>query len=162
MTQEEIIIVERPAVPGADVSNSAFAIHSGGHADAPTPGNAFDNNTGTRWASSVTGGAVSGSAYIGQSFGAGNEQDIIQVALHGIASSFPGYHVTSVLVQYSDNGSAWTTGYTWKGITDATTLQVSPQFASAGVHGHWRLLANSNGGSGSYWSVWEVEFRPAT
>lgn len=156
----QCVIIDGLVIPGADISQVGFAISSGSHIDGSPHGNAFDNSTGTRWASSQSGGGVANVAYIGQDFGAGNEKDIIQVGMFPIASISTGYLPSSVAVQYSDNGSSWTTAYSWSGYSDANALQVSPQFPSAGAHRYWRLLATAHAGA-SYWSIWEAEFRPA-
>lgn len=157
-----LLLASNVPTPGSDVTASGNAISGGSHGDSPNPGSAFDNSNATMWASAQNGSGVSGAAYIGQDFGSGVTKDIIQVSIyHGYPGSSH-YYITSVLVQASNDGSSWTTAYTWSGIGDYPAgLQVSPQFGSIGACRYWRLLANANTAAG-YWNVYEVEMRPAT
>lgn len=149
-----------PSSVGADVATTTFAIGSPGHVDAPSVSSAFDNNNGTRFASPASGAATAGNSWAGQDFGAGNEQDIIQVGLRNGYTGGSGLGETSVLVQWSNDGTTWNTAYTWSPVDDlAASLQVTPVFPSVGKRRYWRQLSNMT--LGGYWTFYEMEFRPA-
>ena len=145
-----------PTPPGQQtVSTTANAISSGDVSGSPKT-NAFDGSTATAWDSSTASTVISGVAWIGQDFGAGNAPTITSVVFTSgpSANSSP----NSVCVQWSDNGTAWTTATTASVSTvanTATTIAVS-----AGGHRYWRILANANGTAGaSGWLVDEVAFQ---
>ncbi|MFA5951989.1 MAG: tail fiber domain-containing protein [Hyphomicrobium sp.] len=145
---------------GTDLTTGGTAISGGNHGDGPLPASAFDNNNATRWSSSQASTSVSGAAYIGYDFGSSVTKEIRQVAVRqGYVGGEAYYSVTSIKVQYSDNGTAWSDATTFLVSADsASVLQESPVFASAGAHRYWRLLANANT-TGGYWNVYEVEMR---
>lgn len=140
---------------GSDATGGGTAL-SGGDQSGFGPSRAFDNNNATDWESSQTGpSGQNGVAYVGYDFGSGVTKNITTATIKQGGASLS---VSSVLVQYSDNGSAWTTASTWSGLPADTTVQ-SNTFSSAGSHRYWRLLANANvSGSGNAWVVYEVEF----
>lgn len=112
--------------------------------------NAFDNDTGTYWASSQTSGSVSGAAYIGYDFGSAKT-----IRGFSIKQNAADQGITSVKVQRSSNGSDWTDVET-VAIT-ANTSEQTYSIDNATSARYWRLLANAETTSGS-WQVQEVEF----
>jgi hypothetical protein len=124
---------------------------SGGDNAGQLKANAFDNDAGTNWASSQTYTSVSGNAAIGYQF-TGNKK-IRKVTVN--QSTTGNGHVTSVKIQYSDNGSAWSDAYTATGLVMGQNVIVVPD---AGSHMYWRLLAASNTPTSGYgWGVYELE-----
>ena len=100
---------------------------------------AFGGGTEQRWSGAEIGSVppgVSGIAWLGQDFG--EARDIRKITVEQQTSSSA---VSSVKVQYSDNGTAWTDAGTFAISADSSlnTLEFS-----AGAHRFWRLLANSN------------------
>jgi hypothetical protein len=137
---------------GSDITSTSYAISGGYNTSSPTypPENAFDNGN-PAWISSQTGAGVKGVAYIGQNFGAGNEKHIRKILINQFNGA--AYSATSVLVQYSDNGSSWTTADTISSITAYGYYPV----AASGAHQYWRLLANSDFETSYAWMVYEIE-----
>jgi hypothetical protein len=140
--------------PGSDQATSGNAI-SGGDINGSYPkGAAFDNDSGTSWASLQTDTGVSGVSYIGQNFGTAKDirSITIQQAYAGNGS------ITSVKVQHSDNGSSWTDEGTYALAAD-TSVQTLTLAGTAGAHQYWRLLANANPASsgGWCWTVKEIQ-----
>lgn len=90
----------RTAIGGADVTGSGTASASS-ELSPFFAANAFDNNTATTWYTP----AVNIPAWVKYDFGAGNDKDIIQVALTCWAA---GEMARDFEVQYSDDNSTWT------------------------------------------------------
>jgi len=115
--------------------------------------NAFDSNLSTQWWSSQSGSGISGNAYIGQSSLTSKVTsfDIIQ----GQGSDVG---VTSVKVQFSNDGSSWTDIQT-SSITATVGVKstISVVDYTPSVTHYVRLLANSNLISG-YWVVQDINF----
>lgn len=141
---------------GTNLSTSATAIAG---AMAPVSGSAgqtADGNTSPSlngWVSGETSGGVSGVSYVGQLFT--TSRQIRQIVL------WQGYNgdvdkcISSALVQYSDNGTSWTTQS-----TAALPHSLAPQalpLAASGLHPGWRLLANSAPGISNRWGVTELQ-----
>lgn len=126
------------ATAGSNVVNGSFAIGSAdGGGTVKTA--AFDGNTGTLWATSQT-SAHSGVSWLGQDLGSGNDKNIVRVTLKQDSSGVA--QMTSVKIDYSDNGSSWATVGTYAVLGDTTTNVID--FTSVGAHRYWRVLANSN------------------
>lgn len=140
---------------GADATTSAAAISGGDLSGTYPKEQAFDNNAATLWISSQTGTGVSGAAYIGQNFGSAKIVRRIKFTNSTNADQV----VTSVKVQYSSNGSAWTDYATYtlsSGASTVTTITLGNTTVSAQ---YWRLLANDNpvGGASLAWGCCEIE-----
>lgn len=132
-----------------NVVSTTYAIDSG---NVNPASNAFDANTATNWATSVLSNeGISGVCWIGQNFGAGNAKAVAQMTIAQLSAQTA---ITSVIPQWSDNGSAWTSVGTFS-ITKDTALNTL-DFSSAGSHPYWRLLANANPGGSERWQVVEL------
>ncbi len=128
----------RSSGAGLNVATSGQAI-SGGDNGANVKGNAFDGSTSTLWYSSQLSGAVSGTAYIGQDFGA-TPRSIRRIVYTNTNS---GYAITSVKAEYSDDNSTWTTVLT-QTVSATTNATNTIDLPESGKHRYWRLLANAN------------------
>ena len=140
------------------VSGSSGAISNGDTSGYPK-GNAFDGNTGTRWASSQLDASISGNAAIGWDAGAGNAYAFQQIVF--TAWTDPGQNVSSALLQYADTSGgslgAWTTVGAYALGTAASAVTTIAVPSGTGPHRAWRLLANANlATSGNGWSVAEI------
>lgn len=108
--------------------------------------NAFDDNTSNRYITGST--AQQGVHYIGYQFGTGKKIDRVRIWHDG------SYMPNSILVQYSDNGSEWT-----------TLEEINPTFGEAWetfnltntdeTHEYWRLLCNQD--MAGTWALYEIE-----
>lgn len=148
---------------GPDITNSAFAISSSGNGGSP--GNAFDNSTASSWGSTETGSNTGGNSYIGQDFGSGNAKTIRGFKFdqaNGASSNGTVTGFSSISLEYSDNGSSWTNGYTLGSteMGDYTTPGPVVTIPDVGAHRYWRFKAfsNVNGSPGAVsWGVREIE-----
>lgn len=144
-------------VPGyytADLCSEGVVISSGDQVSAGfSKDGAFANDgTITCWRASTAYTALTGVAYIGYDFGAGVAKAVRRVNV----IQAPTEYVTSVKIQYSANGAAW---------TDAVTAAVVAGYGvnvidvpALGAYRYWRILANSNGShSEGTWVVSEIE-----
>jgi hypothetical protein len=138
---------------GPDLTTSGNCI-DGGHASTNVCGRAFDDNSGTAWASSQTGAAVIAAAYVGQNFGS----DVSYVvSLFTLKQGASGNEVGSVKVQAA-NGScvSWDTIAIVSVLLDGN-VDTYP-FASSNTYQCWRLLANDQGNITTLnWAVYEME-----
>jgi hypothetical protein len=109
----EIEMREAPNV-GSDLCNGGTALADSAFAGLPAS-NAFDNkgDLSTLWANNGTGTA----AYIGYDFGSGVTKNINQV--HWTARNDGSYtqYPTAFTVDYSDDGSSWTSKWTESSVT---------------------------------------------
>ncbi|BAU28211.1 F5/8 type C domain-containing protein [Aneurinibacillus soli] len=147
-------------------TQTAFSIYGGtaissGDASVSPATNAFDGNypiplsgsaNGTRWVS-LQAGTTKGVAWIGYDFKQPKNICCIRLIQH---SSTISYGVTSIIVQSSDDGVAWTNVYQ----KDNLSLGSYPSndyidFTSTGPKRFWRLLANSDATGG--WYVYEMQ-----
>ena len=120
-------ITHPPVGVGSNVSSG------GSGSDVANPQQAFDNGTssGDEWIRSATGGC-----WISYDFG--SAKDIIQVKLSASGSSL-GFDATrypkDFKIEYSDNGSTWTTAATYTGETGWTVGQTRKYLfgADAGI-----------------------------
>jgi hypothetical protein len=90
----------RTVVSGGQAATGGTPIESG-HFGSEVPANAFDGAT-SKWA----GGALSGLEYLGYDFGAGNEVDIVEVAIKSYTSE-QAQTPYIFLVQKGDDGICW-------------------------------------------------------
>lgn len=142
------------ATDGPDLTTSAQAI-SGGNDPSGPAGNAFDKNTSTEWYSSQGGTSVSGAAWIGQDFGSNKAIRSLTLQQRAAGST----QITSVKLQYSDNGTSWTDAATLS-LAANTSVQTFATPAS-GSHRYWRILANANPSISASWGIAEMSMREA-
>jgi hypothetical protein len=96
---------------GADLTGSGTAFTAG---TATGADNAFDNNAGTYWYSGD--GIDVLPEILGYDFGSGDDETVVQVAITADNSTGGGdYAPEDFTIQYSDNGSSWTTAATVTG-----------------------------------------------
>lgn len=90
-------------IGGADIATLPNLIYSSQYNGTTfAAANVVDNNTGTSWFS--TNGVIGGQSYIGQNFG--TSTDVQEIRLYVTdGTSYP----STVLIQYSDDGSSWVT-----------------------------------------------------
>lgn len=102
-----LVEIEMRGTPGGlDLTGSGTAFASSQFNASNAPQYAFDNNTGTQWAS--LGNAPSWIAY---DFGSGNDVEIVEVV--GTARGGSAFNQSPMMgtIDYSDDGSTWTTSY---------------------------------------------------
>jgi hypothetical protein len=138
----------RSSIGGADQTGSGTASSATG-----TAANAVDGNLGTVWSSSGGGGYP---LYWTYDFGAGNEKDIVEIALAGNQSSMP----VKFDLQWSDDNSSWTTLYEIAGETSWTTNAFRAFSASTDpdLYRYWRLYVTATNGH-AYVSQQTIQMR---
>jgi len=131
-----------------NVVSPSFAIDSG---NVNPAANAFDASLATNWATSVLSNeGISGVCWIGQNFGSGNAKNIVQMTIKQLSANTA---ISSVIAQWSDNGSSWTSAGTFSISKDNA---INTFTVAAAAHQYWRLLANGNPGGSERWQVEEV------
>jgi hypothetical protein len=141
---------------GTDQSTSGQAISGGDSSSGLRPkGDAFDNDANTRWGSFQTDASVAGVAYIGQDFGSGNAKHIRAITIRQRQDN-DSAQVSSVKVQYSDDGSGWTEEGTYALTTAVNAGVETINLSATGAHRYWRILANANTQSSGGWE-WQIE-----
>lgn len=103
----------RASAGGADESSGGTA--SASSASNGAAANAFDNSTSTYWGTASN--QVWPGPYIAYDFGAGVTKEIVEISYRLHASSLTTGGPTAFLVQYSDDGTNWTTS--WGEVTTA-------------------------------------------
>lgn len=122
--------------------------------------NAFaDNGNTSAWRSDDSGGAVSGTSYIGYNFGSAvavRRINLLQGAT-GVGWTADG-HASSVIVRTSSDGSSWTNRATFSGLSTSSNSGTweNLDLSDYGTHQYWSLLLNSAITTGR-WHVAEVE-----
>lgn len=111
------------SISGADVTSTAFLIKSSEPYVDSAVSNALDNNSATDWQWSTGSGPAGATGWLtywwGQDFGAGNAKAIREVRMRP-SQNIPGVvgrSPKSFKLQYSDNGTTWTTAMTVSGDT---------------------------------------------
>jgi hypothetical protein len=132
----------RESEGGADVTGAGTASCSS-TLSAPTydSDKAFDDNTGTLWAS-ANGSYID--QWLAYDFGSGNNKDIVEVYLLP-QSGYPNRTPREFELQYSDDGSNWTKKYEFREISwtnDAQVFNASNESASLDFAPH-RMTSNS-------------------
>lgn len=131
LSQQHIAQIEmRESVGGADVTSTVYAIAGSGD-----PSHCFDNVIAESdyWGISE-GSVLVQDRWIGQDFGAGNEKNIVEIALSSRNTSSTTnlrYTVLHGMVQYSDDGVTWVNKFpfsTYEFWTQALT-QVMPAYS---------------------------------
>ena len=138
---------------GMDLAKVANVISGGSYIFNPAI-NAFNNNTGDSWISSQTGTGISGVAYIGQN---GLPRPVGKIRL--FTYSNPAQNISSLKVQFKDDGGAWIDIATW---TISPTENVwneftVPAYTPTTTTHSVRLLANANLAANVAWRVCEIE-----
>jgi hypothetical protein len=146
-------------------------IASGGTASASstlssfTPDLLFDGDPLTFWHSATSGSLPEWVAY---DFGAGNEKEIVSIGIRvrdGNVNRAP----RSFDVQWSDDGSSWTTAWSVSGASAWSDQEFRafvdpgetvPSYSGSpyGTHSDWRIVMTDSAYS-TYYSVAELEFR---
>lgn len=145
-------------VGGTNVCTGGTAISSTMYSGSYLPQYPFDSSfSGNAWVSS---GGTDGVEWIGYDFGSGNDKaiiDIVYVGRDGGSSSQSPWYVA---IEYSDDGSAWTTHYKrYLGEFDNYTVRHfhAPTDLDVGAnpHNYWRIEATGS----SYVACAELELR---
>lgn len=129
----------RTSLGGADVTGTGTAAASSG-----TAANAFDNSNSTVW--TTTSGAYP--HWISYDFGAGNDKDIVEVAIN--TRTQIRFSPIDWTLQWSDDNAAWTTLFTIQGYGEWPTGQATFRVFNAdrvytnGVNNQvWRLRSTA-------------------
>lgn len=155
--------------PDQCISGTASADSEFGAPTTFLASNVFDNlylsNANNQWCSTNT----SLPHWVRYDFGAGNEKEVFGVSLFAVANSGGSEHLDSpgaFDIQYSSDGSSWTTYWSVTGATfspyegkhftspDVTAYTGSPH----GAHRYWRMLIPTNDG-GTISAASEIEMR---
>lgn len=137
-----------PVINPTNLCTGGTPIDDGGSNKA----NAFDGVlVGTYWSSYFSSPNLLGQAYLGYQFASAKSIRWFRV----LQTNTYYWPVTSLKLQYSDNGSAWTDSFTTSVQPELFQKVVGP--IPAAPHVYWRILANSNSGSASYWGIIELQ-----
>lgn len=139
-----------------NLCNGGTAISGGDYSGYPSS-YAFDNTQTSDWYSSQSGTAVANISWIGYNFGVARAIRRMYIDQLGVSS------VASIKIQYSDDGTNWTTaGMYITGETYAPTTPSSIYYnvPAVGAHQYWRVLAIANPSSGS-WVMQTIEMYEA-
>lgn len=149
----------RASIGGADETGSGTASASSTQSGFPAF-NAVDNSNSTMWAFNTA--APASWKY---DFGAGNDKDIVELAI--ISGPSAGYQCpTTFSLDYSDDDSAWTTLFTitddpvW-GNTETRTFSANDGPTINGNKTFWRIKATANKAGTSFLGIAEVEMATA-
>jgi len=118
---------------------------------------AFDGSSEAgAWRSNIDANSCINTAFIG--YGFNTKKRIRKIKLvHDTINEY----VTSVKIQYSDNGTSWTNVGDYSTTVGVNYIYVSP----VGEHQYWRIMANSNAKNGNgtpvAWYVKEIEMYEA-
>jgi hypothetical protein len=149
--------VEMRATPaGADQCSGGTAIGSD-DAAANTFAQAFDNSAASRWF------ADSGptNQWIGYHFAGPVDVQEVLITLADGGTNALTRHPKNCSVDWSDDGSSWTTAFSF--VNNAPLLggqRVFPESSpAAGYHRYWRVFCLNNNGGTNFIILDEVEFR---
>jgi hypothetical protein len=149
----------RTSLGGSSVApGSGGTASSSGYDFGWSPDNAFNGSiSGSGWHSP----AGSGPWWVAFDFGSGNDKDIIEVALTGQSGS-NNRTPSSFLIQYSDDGSSWTTLFDIVdediyGNSEVRVFNASDSPTKNGNKTFWRINATANGTSDGILGVEEIE-----
>lgn len=111
--------------------------------------NVFDGNSATAWSSSLSGVSVKDTEWLGYDMGVPKNVNKIIIQQWGNSNNAVG----TVDLQYSDDGSTWTTSATISNLPLNTgEVYVSVPSSYTGRHRYWRIIARL-GTDGSNWIV---------
>lgn len=121
--------------------------------------NAFDAGATTMWIS----GSGAYPHWIAYDYGAGNEKDIVEFAILGRTDNvlYAYQSPRDFQLQYSNDGSDWSTLYTitgTPGLTIQRTFSADTRYDSGAAGEIWRIYCTAVGG-GSTFALHEVEMR---
>ncbi|MEI6083985.1 MAG: discoidin domain-containing protein, partial [Verrucomicrobiota bacterium] len=146
------------AVYGTDISDGSPTI---------SPSLAFDGDEVTYWRTDHLGHDGIGLAYVGQDFTTAKTIGAIALLQGAGVPNVYSYNLldaaSSVLVQYSSNGSTWSTAATLDTSTVSNAASTEYSFTPVSAR-YWRIVQNSNvfsnytGGAESYWKVRDLVF----
>jgi hypothetical protein len=141
-------------VGGADITGSGTAISGGSGAETDVAANAFDDvilSTNQWGRSSPT------DTWIGYDFG--SAVAVAEVLVHGRGGTEWDQSPQDFTLDWSDDGSAWTTAETFNAYGWIPSVgKTFPETPAAGFHRFWRInTASVNGGART--QISEVEFR---
>jgi hypothetical protein len=149
--------IKTPALVGytADITLGQTYISSSNESGATPPSEAFDDTTGaaSEWRGTEIGAAANGVAYCGVDFTTAKR--IMRITLRQGNDGGGARYCTSVLLQYSDNGSSWTTASTHNGLSVGASGNLNSP--DVGAHRYWRYLANSDVQAADTWILNEAE-----
>lgn len=142
----------RGSVGGSDLTGSGTAISGGSGSDTGAASTAFDNLTNNGWVRSAT-----SSVWIGYDFG--SAVAVAEVQLTALATN-PDRNITAGSVDWSDDGSTWTTAfsfsiYAWTPSQSRTLPEATP---AAGFYRALRILVTTADG-GTNVAIAEMDFR---
>jgi len=153
----------RTSIGGSDVASGGTPSADSTLGGFPAS-NAFDGNNSTSWIS----GSGAYPHWIKYDFGAGNEKDIVEMAVAGrldSSSAFAYQSPRDFTLDYSDDDSSWTTLITVTGFSNhCSGLQVinADTRYDAGAAGTvWRIHVTAVGGGGTI-AICEVEMRASS
>lgn len=137
--------------PLTDAATGGTALTSGYYGPGFEPANAFDDNAGTYWQANTT---LAVGSWIGYNLGTAKMLEQVTVKQYQFAGGNHGY-ASSAAVEYSDDGSSWTTLHT---ITLAQNTNVQTfDLPVSSAHQYWRLRSTGAVITGYRWAVFEVE-----
>lgn len=134
----------RTSAGGADVTGSGTASANSNYS-GETAANAFDSVVRTYWRATL-----STTQWIKYDFGAGQDKDIVEVAIAADAAN-PGNAPATFFIEWSDDNTAWTTWGSYSGITgwyagQRRTFQASGEVSTPTVPASarfWRIVATA-------------------
>lgn len=145
----------RGTYDGPDQTGSGIALGSSQYNAGYAPSKAFDNSyidSGGSPADIWVAGASLFPAWIGYDFGAGNEVDVVEVLYTGRETTRVAQSPGNAIIQWSDNGTNWTTSWTpgaqttWSGTEQRIWSKPIPLVYDA--YTYYRMLVTAvNGGS---------------
>lgn len=137
--------------PLIDGATGGTALSSGYYGPGFEPANAFDDNAVTYWQSNST---LAVGPWIGYDLGAAQAVEQVTIQQYQFAGGNHGY-ASAAAVEYSDDGSTWTTLDTIT-LAQNTTVQAFDLPVEA-AHAYWRLRATAAVVGGYRWGVTEVQ-----
>lgn len=135
---------------GGTAINSSFA-GSGNEADK-----AFDGSATTPWA---CGSGLVTNSWIGYHFPA--NKDVAQVRITTLSSgtNFLTKMPKNCALQYSDDGSSWTTAFSFLNVNLAGGSITYPETSGTGYHKAWRVFMTDNNGGTSFICLDELRLK---
>lgn len=138
----------------------------GSYSSTYTPDKAFNGSTGSYWSSAnVTANSWDqAKTWVGYDFGSGNDKDIVAFAVY-----FNNNAPISVRLEYSDDGTTWTTQSTHVlrnrnvSLYDWQTYVSVPDDSALTGHRFWRINGIAPYTTTDYaWRTNEIEFRDSS
>lgn len=133
-----------------EIQSQTFAIAYDEQSPTYTKEKAFDGSDTNYWASNTVSGGTSGIVYIGQNFGSA-----VRVATIKIKAPIATNNVSPISIQYSTNGSTWTTAAT--GTVTASSWNTYNLSGVTAMAQYWRILAGGSPGAFAKWWIHEIK-----